>query len=93
MKGISPKPVDKESVVDALNKEIIPLLREMRKFFGDAGVFALTFIPDHYTRSVVLPARRTWQLVAHLKGIDSQLGALRAELNLLRARVDLLDPP
>jgi len=85
MKGISPKPVDKENIVDAMNKEIIPLLREMRNFFGDAGAFGLTFIPIHYTRVVTRPARRIWQLANHLKGIDDELGALKARIAALEA--------
>lgn len=93
MKGISPKPVDKDNVVDTLNKEIIPLLREMRRFFSDAGTFSLVFVPEHSSRTLTGSVKRLWQLAAHLKGIDNELGALRSELEALRARVDILDPP
>jgi hypothetical protein len=85
MKGISPKPVDKDNVVDVLNREIIPLLRDMRKYFGDAGTVGLTFVPTHYERTIVLPVRRAWQLVAHLRGIDAELGALKARIAALEA--------
>jgi hypothetical protein len=37
MLGISPKPLTKETVVEALNREIIPLLRELRQAILDAA--------------------------------------------------------
>lgn len=86
MRGISPKPVDKDSLVDAMNKEIIPLLREMRKLLSDGGSVAVAFVPDHYTR-LTAPARWVWQLVAHLKGIDQELGALKARVAELEAHL------
>jgi len=81
MKGISPKPVDKDNVVDALNREIIPLLREMRSFFGDAGTFGMGFVPQNYTRTLSTGIKRLWQLGAHLKGIDVVLGFLLGALD------------
>jgi hypothetical protein len=91
MRGVSPKPVDLTNIVEALNKELIPLIREMRRLLSEGGAMTMLFVPSSYTRTLTAGVRRIWQLGAHLRGIDNELGALHEKIRALREELGL--PP
>lgn len=91
MRQLSSKSLSKDNIVEAMNKEIVPFLRELRTFVlninvsgvSDADVLELDYSPDEYVPEVVAGVTTAiTQLSSHLKGINEALADLNQSVQL-----------